>query len=106
MMDEVEKQKKGREVHTFTSYLSMRHCCAARRVHICMCVCHAVRTSSWRNRGEGLTDYMSWCRSEGFWLTLVLSPTSHYPHSLSPPLGSIQGHCKTVKVWTVHDTES
>lgn len=29
VMDEVEKQKKGREVHTFTIYLSMRHCCAA-----------------------------------------------------------------------------
>lgn len=29
VMDEVEKQKKGREVHTFTIYLSMRHCWAA-----------------------------------------------------------------------------
>lgn len=104
MMDEAEKQKREGSVHVnhlplYETPLCCRSRGLVRRMHVCVRVCHILCSRSMRTSREGLTDYMSCCQSEGSWLSRLLIIHTH------PPLGSIQGQCKSVKVWTRHDPE-
>lgn len=110
-MDEAEKQKKGREMYTLTSSLSVKHYCAAGvegwwDVCLCVCVYVCVYPAPWEPAGRG---WLIVCRAAGwrgpgslaFSLLLLIIHTHSLTHSFSWQHPRAMHKCESLnKTWS------